>query len=160
MLTRRVIDSPLGPLTIEAHEDSLSRVCFGAGSEIPGPSPVADAAESQLDAYFAGASDRFDLQLSPSGTDFQQAVWQELLAIPHGQTISYGELARRIGKPSAARAVGAANGANPIAIIIPCHRVIDAQGRPHGYAGGLERKQHLLELERARTAPGLFTLPA
>lgn len=107
-----------------------------------------DAARRQLDEYFAGKRRRFDLPLAPAGTDFQRRVWWALLAIPYGEAISYGELARRVGKPRAARAVGAANGANPIAIIIPCHRVVGASGIG-GYAGGLDIKRHLLALEGA-----------
>jgi O-6-methylguanine DNA methyltransferase len=105
---------------------------------------------SQLSEYFSGKRRDFTLDLAPKGTPFQLAVWNELLRIPYGSTISYAELARRIGKPSAVRAVGAANGANPIPVIIPCHRVIGANGTLTGYGGGLERKQWLLALEGER----------
>ena len=103
----------------------------------------------QLDAYFAGKLTNFDLPLAPPGTAFQRRVWHELCRIPFGQTISYGEQARRVGKKGAARAVGAANGRNPIAIIVPCHRVIGANGTLTGYGGGLDRKEWLLRHERA-----------
>ena len=102
----------------------------------------------QLRAYFAGELESFDLDLAPEGTPFQQKVWSELLKIPYGETISYGELARRIGNPSASRAVGLANGSNPIPIIIPCHRVIGSNGKLTGYGGGLPIKEKLLALEK------------
>ena len=101
----------------------------------------------QLQAYFAGELENFDLPLGPQGTPFQQKVWNELCRIPYGQTISYGELAKRIGNPNASRAVGLANGSNPIPILIPCHRVIGSSGKLVGYGGGLELKRRLLELE-------------
>ena len=102
----------------------------------------------QLKAYFAGELENFDLPLSPQGTPFQQRVWGELQKIPYGDTISYGELARRIGNPKASRAVGLANGSNPISIVIPCHRVIGANGKLTGYGGGLPIKEKLLALEK------------
>ena len=102
----------------------------------------------QLKAYFAGELENFDLSLSPHGTPFQQRVWSELQKIPYGKTISYGELARRIGNPKASRAVGLANGSNPISIVIPCHRVIGSNGKLTGYGGGLPIKEKLLALER------------
>jgi methylated-DNA-[protein]-cysteine S-methyltransferase len=105
------------------------------------------AATRQLNEYFAGTRREFDLPLRSQGTQFQQRVWRELAAIPYGQTWSYGDLAARIGKPSASRAVGLANGRNPISILVPCHRVIGANGSLTGYGGGLERKQWLLEHE-------------
>ena len=108
---------------------------------------MADAVR-QLKAYFAGELENFDLSLSPQGTPFQQKVWSELQKIPYGKTISYGELARRIGNPKASRAVGLANGSNPISIVIPCHRVIGANGKLTGYGGGLPIKEKLLALER------------
>jgi methylated-DNA-[protein]-cysteine S-methyltransferase len=108
---------------------------------------VADAV-GQLRAYFAGQRRTFELPLAPEGTPFQQRVWRELLNIPYGQTISYGELARRLGNPNGSRAVGLANGANPISIVIPCHRVIGSTGKLTGYGGGLKTKQWLLALER------------
>jgi len=110
--------------------------------------PFADV-ESQLDAYFAGEMRAFDVPLAPAGTAFQRAVWDLLLAIPFGETASYGELARQLGKPNGSRAVGLANGSNPISIIIPCHRVIGSTGSLTGYGGGLPRKAWLLAHERA-----------
>ena len=108
--------------------------------------PVPEA-RRQLTAYFEGSLREFDLPLAPNGTAFQSRVWEELLRIPYGQTLSYGQLASRIGKPGAARAVGLANGRNPIAVIVPCHRVIGADGSATGYGGGLERKAVLLGIE-------------
>jgi methylated-DNA-[protein]-cysteine S-methyltransferase len=110
-------------------------------------SPFGEAVR-QLQAYFAGQLETFDLALSPQGTPFQLAVWRLLCEIPYGQTISYGELARRLGNPNAARAVGLANGSNPIPIVIPCHRVIGSNGKLTGYGGGLPIKEKLLALER------------
>ena len=104
---------------------------------------------AQLDAYFAGARRTFDLRLAPSGTPFQLAVWDQLRAIPSGETVTYAELARRVGRPGAARAVGSAVGRNPISVIVPCHRVVGSDGELTGFAGGLDRKRALLELERA-----------
>jgi methylated-DNA-[protein]-cysteine S-methyltransferase len=109
----------------------------------------------QLKAYFAGTLRQFDLPLAPAGTPFQQTVWQALREIPYGETVSYGQLARGIGRPAAVRAVGAANGRNPLAIVVPCHRVIGSDGRLVGYGGGLPAKSMLLELERRVVgAPG------
>lgn len=119
---------------------------------------VADVAMAVTD-YLAGRCRGFALPLAPIGNPFHQQVWTELRAIPFGETISYGELARRIGRPAAARAVGRANGANPISIIVPCHRVIGADGKLTGYSGGIERKAALLALERAATPLGQETLP-
>ncbi len=112
----------------------------------------------ELAAYFKGLRRNFSLPLAPAGNDFQLQVWAELIRIPYGETISYGELARRIGRPGAARAVGRANGSNPIAVIIPCHRVIGANGQLTGYSGGIERKRALLALEHATTPSGQATL--
>ena len=114
---------------------------------------------AQIGEYFAGRRKEFDLPLAPVGNDFHQTVWRQLLVIPYGQTISYGELARRIGHAGAARAVGRANGSNPISIVIPCHRVIGADGKLTGYSGGIERKAALLALETASTPFGQHTLP-
>ena len=111
--------------------------------------PILLEAERQLREYFAGSRTRFELPLDPSGTDFQRQVWRELLKIPFGETRSYVEIARRIGSPRAARAVGAANGRNPISIVAPCHRVVGANGALTGFAGGLDAKARLLALERA-----------
>lgn len=109
----------------------------------------------QLDAYFAAELETFDLPLLPRGTDFQETVWDALQRIPYGETWSYGQLAAHIGKPQASRAVGAANGVNPIPVIIPCHRVIGASGKLTGFGGGIQTKQYLLGLERERIAPSL-----
>jgi methylated-DNA-[protein]-cysteine S-methyltransferase len=130
--------------------DSLST---DGRAALPDPGWQEDASEliepvRQLRAYFAGQLDNFDLALSPQGTPFQQRVWSELCKIPYGETISYGELARRIGNPNASRAVGLANGSNPIPIVIPCHRVIGSNGKLTGYGGGLPIKEKLLALEK------------
>lgn len=120
--------------------------------------PLHDKVEQQLAAYFAGELLEFTLPLQTPGTPFQQKVWRALLEIPFGQTCSYGQLAEQLGSPGAQRAVGAANGANRIAIVVPCHRVIESGGGLRGYGGGLERKQFLLELEGAwPTQPTLFS---
>ena len=109
----------------------------------------------QLDEYFAGKRQDFDLSLEPMGTDFQQQVWQALTEIPYGETCSYGELARHIGRPKASRAVGAANGINPIPVIVPCHRVIGSNGKLTGFGGGIKTKSFLLDLEAESRSPGL-----
>jgi methylated-DNA-[protein]-cysteine S-methyltransferase len=150
-----IMDSPVGPLTVGGDESGLSCILFGTGKRAARPAPDWEAGmcaviretRSQLQAYFAKKSIRFDLPLRLGGTPFQLAVWRELQHIPYGEVISYGELARRIGSPRASRAVGAANGANPIPIVIPCHRVIGSNGRLTGYGGGLPVKTALLELE-------------
>src|SRR4051794_32411058 len=143
-----VTPSPLGDLTLVSNGDALTGLYLSDASHarMPQLSWVRDAApfrevEQQLAAYFAGARMRFDLPLAMAGTMFQQRVWQALRAIPFGTTLSYGELARRIGSPGAVRAVGAANGRNPISVIVPCHRVIGGDGSLTGYAGGLPRKR-------------------
>ena len=122
------------------------------------PCPVLDAVQLELGQYFVGERKHFDLPLSTPGTEFQNRVWSELLHIPVGETISYGELANRVGSPGAQRAVGAANGRNRIAIIIPCHRVIESTGALRGYGGGLKRKQFLLDHERRMTGNAAGTL--
>jgi methylated-DNA-[protein]-cysteine S-methyltransferase len=147
-------ESPVGPLLLAGSGDGLAYVSFSglrhAVSVDPHwtqePSLFADAIQ-QLREYFAGQRKAFSLTLEPRGTEFQRAVWSELRRIPYGETISYKELAARIGKPNAVRAVGAANGANPIPIIIPCHRVIGNNGSLTGFGGGLPLKKRLLELE-------------
>lgn len=156
----REIDSPVGRVFLAAGEQGLTHVLFlerpGRPDREPGvPENVAsasvdrilDQAEVQLREYFAGERRAFDLPLAPRGTEFQMAVWSGLQEIPYGVTESYGELARRIGRPKAVRAVGAANGANPISIIVPCHRVIGSDRSLTGYGGGLDAKKFLLELE-------------
>lgn len=150
--------SPVGPLRLVAGGAGLRVVAFARERHAPAPGPAwrpdhgaFDAVREQLDAYFAGALHRFDLPLDPVGTPFQRRVWAALREIPSGTTVSYGELAARLGVPGAARAVGRANARNPLAIVVPCHRVVGSDGRLTGYAGGLARKEHLLGLEqRAR----------
>lgn len=158
------IDSPVGTLTLVATGGVLSGLFMVDqrhrpptevfGERDPTPFPVVI---DQLGAYFAGERTTFNLQLAVVGTPFQRTVWAALRQIPYGQTVSYGQIARRIGQPGASRAVGLANGANPIGIIVPCHRVVGSNGRLTGYGGGLERKQFLLDLEKRRTAPELFS---
>jgi methylated-DNA-[protein]-cysteine S-methyltransferase len=146
--------SPVGPLALVSDGARL------IGLHFPGWVPpdqssstsdaVLDSTRRQLDAYFSGRSTTFDLPLAPLGTPFQLTVWSALLAIPYGETRSYAQLATAMGKPTATRAVGAANGRNPIAIVVPCHRVIGANGSLTGFGGGLERKRFLLGLEQGR----------
>jgi methylated-DNA-[protein]-cysteine S-methyltransferase len=149
--------SPVGKLLLAADDEGLTEVAFADGRTTPvvGASWVADDAllrepVRQLQAFFAGDLRDFDLLLKPQGTAFQQRVWKLLREIPFGETISYGELARRAANPAAARAVGLANGSNPIAIIIPCHRVIGSNGKLTGYGGGLDNKRWLIDFERSR----------
>ena len=148
---RALLDSPIGPLGLEATDDALVGVTFHA-DWTPEPAgeraPVLAEARRQLDAYFRGALRQFSVPLAPSGTPFQEAVWAALLRIPYGQTCSYRDLAAEVGRPAAIRAVGAANGRNPIPVIIPCHRVIGSDGRLVGFGGGLGTKRRLLDLER------------
>lgn len=151
------MDSPLGPIAVSATDTGLTYVHMGAdeidrawGPEAP--TPVLEAAIEQLEAYFAGRLHEFDLPLAPEGTDFQQRVWKALTEVPYGATVSYSHIANRIGSPGAVRAVGAANGSNPVAIVVPCHRVIGANGSLTGYAGGIWRKERLLALERGEQA--------
>lgn len=157
--------SPIGPLRIAASPAGLVAVYMQGqrhrSAEIDPAWRPTDAASSsildetrrQLDAYFAGRRTTFALPLAATGTTFQQSVWAALLTIACGQTISYAELARRIGRPSAVRAVGLANGRNPLSIVVPCHRVIGADGSMTGYGGGLERKIFLLALEAGSARP-------
>jgi methylated-DNA-[protein]-cysteine S-methyltransferase len=123
---------------------------FGAASAATSDALPFPEAEAQLHAYFAGELERFELPLAPHGTAFQRSVWDALTEIAYGTTTTYSELAARIGRPSACRAVGAANGSNPLPVIVPCHRVIGAAGALTGYGGGLERKRHLLALEAVK----------
>lgn len=147
-------DSPIGPLLLAGTDTDLCVLSFPSGSRARDPeegwienkAPFAETFR-QLDDYFAGKRLDFDLPLCPQGTTFQQSVWEQLVAIPYGETISYGELATRIGNRNASRAVGAANGANPIAIIIPCHRVIGADRSMTGFGGGIDLKRRLLNHE-------------
>lgn len=145
-MSTRAIKTPIGPLTLEADENAVTAIRFSAGGA-QDASPLLDAAEAQLREYFAGARRTFDLPLAPHGTAFQQRVWTASRTIPYGETRTYGELAAAIDSPNASRAVGMANHRNPIPIIIPCHRVIGANGTLTGYAGGLEVKRKLLALE-------------
>ncbi len=165
--TRRVhtiVPSPIGPLTLVADGDGALTALLmevhrhGARNPERGPgdpSAFTDA-RAQLDAYFAGELTSFDLPVKPEGTEFQQRVWKALQDIPFGETRSYGELAAGLGDPGASRAVGLANGRNPISIVIPCHRVIGADGSLTGYGGGIERKQFLLDHERRVRGDFLF----
>jgi methylated-DNA-[protein]-cysteine S-methyltransferase len=140
--------SPIGPITLRADDGALTELTFGAGTQTGTGSPVLAAACAQLDEYFAGTRTEFDLPLRMSGSPWEERVWAELRTIPYGETASYGELAARLGAPTAARAVGSANGRNPISIVVPCHRVIGSKGALTGYAWGVERKAALLDLER------------
>ena len=156
MIVCRRIDSPIGPLMLAADDDGLRHVEFRDNRHPAdradwhgGDNDVLRMAESQLRDYFAGQRHGFELPLAPRGTDFQLQVWHELARIPFGATLSYAQLARRIGKPYAVRAVGAANGRNPLPIVLPCHRVIGADGALVGFGGGLPTKQFLLRLEGA-----------
>lgn len=150
-----VVPSPVGPLTLTAEGGGLTAIDFGApvgyADGAPPTDPVLINAESQLAAYFGGELRDFDLPLRPSGTPFQLTVWDALRRIPFGETVSYGELAASIGRPTAARAVGSANRHNPLAIVVPCHRVIGADGTLTGYAGGLGIKSALLAFESGQS---------
>ncbi|WP_053203897.1 methylated-DNA--[protein]-cysteine S-methyltransferase [Jiangella muralis] len=146
------IDSPLGTLWITGDGAALTGLYMERPAMLDQPGWIEDDApftpvREQLDAYFAGRREEFDLPLSPVGTPFQQQVWAALRAIPYGETRSYREIAEQLGRPTASRAVGAANGRNPISVIVPCHRVVGSSGVLTGYAWGLERKQALLDLE-------------
>lgn len=151
MIARTVVDSPIGPLGLIASDAGLCGVLFNGGTvRSEGSSPVLAEATRQLEAYFSGELLAFDLPLELQGTEFQRRCWLALASIPYGQTVSYGEQARRLGLgPDAARAVGAANGQNPLPIVLPCHRVIGANGSLTGFGGGLDVKRYLLELEGA-----------
>jgi methylated-DNA-[protein]-cysteine S-methyltransferase len=160
--TYRTIDSPVGVLTLAGRDGVLTNLRMDDQAHAPADQPdwepddaAFDAVAEQLGAYFAGELTDFDVDLRLQGTPFQQQVWAALREIPYGETWSYGELADHIGKPGAARAVGLANGRNPVGIIVPCHRVIGADGSLTGYGGGLPRKQVLLQLERERSTPRL-----
>lgn len=156
-VTHVTVASPIGPLTLVARAGQLTGLYLESQRHLPGPEvlglpgdpadePFATAA-GQLAAYFDGQLTAFTVPLAPAGTEFQRRVWAALQSIPYGQIRSYGELARQIGSPAASRAVGLANGKNPISLIIPCHRVIGSDGSLTGYGGGLDRKRFLLELE-------------
>ena len=158
-LHSKSIDSPVGKLKLIATDRGLVAILWAnenprrvrlAHQTEDAHHPVLKKTETQLAEYFSGERLHFDLPLDPQGTPFQRAVWDALLAIPYGETRSYGQLAKQLGNPNATRAVGAANGRNPIAIIVPCHRVVGSTGKLTGFAGGLHTKSFLLELE-ART---------
>ena len=156
------IASPLGELTLVASDTALTAVYFPTSRQVPplhvdgsGPAGAMLArTREQLNEYFARTRTTFDLPLDPAGSAFERRVWDALRAIPYGSTVSYGELARRLGDPRATRAVGAANGKNAIPIIVPCHRVVGARGELTGFGGGLDRKRWLLEHEGAALALG------
>lgn len=159
-LRRRIYVSPLGELTLVASERGLRELTWPerpggtapvegppVGDESPAVAVVFDEVVSQLDEYFAGDRTEFDVPLDTVGTEFQLRAWDALRLIPYGETRTYGEQARRIGSPTAVRAVGAANGRNPISIIVPCHRVVGSDGSLTGFGGGLDAKRYLLDLE-------------
>jgi len=137
----------VGALTLEGDDRALTRVAFGAARAPQGDAEAVAAAAIQLEQYFAGERMEFDLDVELDGTEFERRVWDEVRAIPYGQTATYAEIARRIGRPGASRAVGRANGRNPLAVIVPCHRVIGSDGSLTGYAGGIAMKRALLDLE-------------
>jgi methylated-DNA-[protein]-cysteine S-methyltransferase len=163
-MTYTVVDSPIGPLTLVGRRGTLCALYMVGHSHAADPGSYGrredrgfDAAVEQLDEYFAGRRTSFDLRLEAPGTPFQHQVWDALVRIPYGTTTTYGRLAEAIGRPGASRAVGLANGRNPLSIVVPCHRVIGAGGDLTGYGGGLERKAHLLAHERnvrAGASPG------
>lgn len=143
------METPIGPLVLAGDRDALHIIRFHGHQEeewVVDRAPFREAIE-QLRAYFAGKLTDFDLKLSPDGTEFQRSVWRALLSIPYGETTTYSAIAKQIGRPAAIRAVGAANGANPIPIVIPCHRVIGSNGKLTGFGGGLPTKEKLLKLE-------------
>jgi len=163
MTTAMAVDrlaTPLGPTLLVAAGDALCGLYFAGQKYEPVPAadwqrcpdaPVLRAAREQLAAYFAGGLQRFDLPLAPAGTAFQRSVWTAIAGVPWGATIAYRELAVRAGHPAGVRAVGAAVGRNPLSVVIPCHRIVGADGSLTGYAGGLDRKRALLALEAATT---------
>jgi methylated-DNA-[protein]-cysteine S-methyltransferase len=162
MIRYRTIESPIGYLTLAGSGSALTNLRMVDQTYEPdradwSPDPRAfDDAVEQLSAYFAGELTAFDIRLELHGTEFQRRVWKALLTIPYGETRSYGEIADQIGAPGSARAVGWANGHNPIAIVVPCHRVIGANGSLTGFGGGLDRKRTLLDLEKRRANLTLF----
>jgi methylated-DNA-[protein]-cysteine S-methyltransferase len=157
-LQYRIVDSPVGPLTLAGVGSTLMHLRMTEQSHEPDrsrwtsadPGAFAGAVE-QLDAYFAGTLTEFDVDLDVAGTPFQRRVWAALQTVPYGATRSYGQIADQIGSPGASRAVGLANGRNPVSIIVPCHRVIGSNGGLTGYGGGLDRKRTLLALEKAES---------
>ena len=165
MIRYQYMDSPVEPLLLAADDNGLHLIEFHSPRHpmarlekwVEGKHSILDMTRMQLDEYFSGTRKEFHLPLAPQGTPFQTEVWHMLATIPYGETISYAQLAQRVGKPTAMRAVGAANGRNPLPIVLPCHRVIGADGSLTGFGGGLPTKQFLLELEGALTrADDLF----
>ena len=157
-MSHTIIDSPLGPLTAVDDDGALAGLYLSEQRHLPdaarfGPrdDTVLPALREQLAAYFAGELRRFDLPLAAAGTPFQRDVWSALRDVPYGTTCTYGDLAAALGRPTAVRAVGAANGRNPVCLVVPCHRVVGAAGALTGYAGGVERKAWLLAHERGQT---------
>ena len=149
-----VVDSPLGPLTLVERDGAVAGVYSSGQRHRPPDAALGQRDDTvlpelaeQLQAYLAGALEQFDVELAPVGTPFQREVWSALRTVPYGATTTYGQLAAAIGRPTAVRAVGAANGRNPFCLVVPCHRVVGADGSLTGYAGGLERKRFLLDLE-------------
>ena len=151
-MTRLVMDSPIGRLAVDLAGDELVAIDFAAPDTTLSTKDelAANPVTRQLGEYFAGKRKVFELAFRPEGTAFQQSVWKQLARIPFGATMTYGEVASAIGKPSASRAVGAACGRNPLSIVVPCHRVVGAGSRLTGYAGGLDRKAWLLEFEHGK----------
>lgn len=162
-LVYKIVESPVGKLKVVASDKGLvailwqndkpSRVRLGELTENP-RHPILLKAEKQLAEYFAGKRKEFSIALDMRGTDFQKNVWEALLAIPFGETRSYGQLAKQLGNPQASRAVGAANGKNPLSIVVPCHRVIGSTGKLTGFAGGMQTKAQLLGLEKKQYRAG------
>ncbi|MDO5678411.1 MAG: methylated-DNA--[protein]-cysteine S-methyltransferase [Propionibacteriaceae bacterium] len=159
MTTHSIMDSPIGPLTIVERDGGLAAVYMAEHAHAPGVEALGERVDDalpeatrQLAEYFAGERTEFDLALNPAGTEFQRQVWAALSEIPYGETRTYGQLAAELGRPSASRAVGMANGRNPISIVVPCHRVVGSSGKMTGYAGGVARKEFLLALERGLCA--------
>ena len=158
MTATTLIDSPVGELTLASDGEALTLLHFGRTAAGTGPEDaVLLRARAELDEFFAGDRRAFDVPVRPRGTPFQEAVWTALLDIPYGETASYGEVAAAVDRADSVRAVGATNGRNPIAVIVPCHRVIGADGALVGYGGGLPRKRLLLELEAEHAAPRLWS---
>ncbi len=158
MRSHAVMDSPIGALVLVAQDDAVAGVYMEGHRHQPDPSghgarddTVLPALRDQLVAYFAGDLERFDVHVDAPGTHFQRRVWAALREIPYGHTWSYGELAAHLGQPTASRAVGLANGRNPVSIVVPCHRVIGSSGSLTGYGGGVERKRWLLEHEQRKS---------
>ena len=164
MIFYQYIESPVGPLLLAADDNGLRLIEFHTPRHPiakladwhEAAHPVLQRTHAQLDEYFAATRTRFDLPLAPRGTEFQMQVWHRLAGIGYGDTISYRQLAQRVGRPAAMRAVGAANGRNPLPIVLPCHRVIGANGSLTGFGGGLPTKQFLLQLEGALPRDDLF----